>query len=159
MDGHHGNTGKVEAPFQTENERKGIGPTSTEMGKHTENSKDERAENRKEASGASKGKEAQGYHKLGRFAQRSQSRFSERESGQYFGLQSPLRPYILTTPRNLLSLVEGRVARDAVDFRASTSADEGEIRHQQTFRSIDFLRGDTKVQLRSALQARSASSL
>ena len=68
MDGHPGNTGKVEAPFQTENERKGIGPTSTEMGKHTENSKDERAENRKEASGASKGKEAQGYHKLGRFA-------------------------------------------------------------------------------------------
>lgn len=58
MDGHHGNTGKVEAPFQTEKERKGIGPTSTEMGKHTENSKDERAENRKDASGAFKGKEA-----------------------------------------------------------------------------------------------------
>ena len=150
---------KVKASFQGGEERKGIGPSSTEMGKHTGNSKDERAENRKDASGACKGKEAQGYYKLGRFDRLSQSRFSERDVGHHFGLQPLLRPCNLTTTHNLLSLVEWRLVRDAVDFLASKSAVGGEVRHQRTFRSIDFLRGDTKVQLRSALQARSASSL
>lgn len=51
--------------------------------------------------------EAQGYHSLGRFAQLSQRRPSKRKSGQRFGLQPSLRPYIPTTPRNLLSLVGG----------------------------------------------------
>ena len=52
---------------------------------------------------------------------------------------------------------EGRTGRGR--FAASTSADEGEIRHQRAFRSIDFLPGDTLVQLRPAMAARSASSL